>query len=302
MNITKKAYRGSMYLLVLVILIMLANQWMNSYYFEKLSQTSDPDDARILDSLIALIPKDSAKSQYSFEKHSSAFEKKGPQIPLNLHDFDPNSVSKEEWVGMGLPERVFNGFEKYRSKGGQIRKPEQIAKLYNLDPELASKMIPFVKLDSALFTKSKFEQKPRIPFPEKKVKVLFDLNLADTTQLMGVYGIGRGLANRIVRHRDGLGGFYRKEDVYDVFALDSSVVEELFTKAFLPENPIVQKRNINVATEEELAKNPYIRKGLAKIIIKYRTQHGNYKTAEDLLKIKIIKPEVVEKVKPYLEF
>jgi len=36
--------------------------------------------------------------------------------------------------------------------------------------------------------------------------------------------------------------------------------------------------------------------------VKYRNQHGPYKSADDLLKIKILKPEVVTKISPYLEF
>jgi DNA uptake protein ComE-like DNA-binding protein len=163
-------------------------------------------------------------------------------------------------------------------------------------------MIPFVRIDSSLFAKPKFEFKKREPYPEKPKYVPFNINEADTTQLMSVYGIGRGISNRIVRHRAGLGGFISKDYIYDVFGIDSSVVDELFVKGFLPPNPEIKKTNLNTATEEELALNPYIRKGFARIIIRYRKQHGDFKKAEDLLEIKIIKPDLVAKLKPYLEF
>jgi len=271
-------------------------------FFEQTFQDTSASDSLILDSLLTEIKLRQITDKPKYSKSTfDAFEKKEPE-PLKLHDFDPNTISRAEWLSMNLPEKVFNGLEKYRAKGGKIKKPEAVLKLYNLQPEIGNRMLPFVKLDTMLFARKKFEFKSKLPFPEKPKYVPFNINEADTTQLMSVFGIGRGIANRIVRHRDGLGGFLSKSYVYDVFGIDSSVVEELFIKAYLPENITVRKININKATEEELAKNPYIRKGFARIIVKYRTQHGDFKKPEDLLQIRIIKPDVVIKVGPYLDF
>lgn len=299
MGISKKEYRGAIWLGVLALLLLIVNQLVHEYYFSRIDPSLQKDESAYLDSLVALIKLDSADQRAevrSFSKPEVVWE-------LALHPFDPNTISREEWVSMGLPERVFNGFEKYRAKGGRIRKPDQILKLYNLDPEIGQKMIPYIRLDSSLFAKPKFEfeSRPQKVF-EKKEKVLFDLNLADTTQLMTVFGIGRGIANRIVRYRNNLGGFHSKAQVYEVFALDSIVVDELFTRAFLTDRPTLNPLNINTATEEELGRHPYIRKSLARYIFKYRQQHGDYKKPEDLLEIKVMSPEVVEKLKPYLAF
>ena len=298
----KKTYRGSLYLLVLVLVLIAVNQYVTVYFLNKAKSGQVASRCAALDSILAQMPLQTAPAFEKYRDAAPAWEAEKKEMALHLHPFDPNTVGKDEWLEMGLPERVFNGFEKYRAKGGRIRKPEDIKKLYNLKAEIAAQMVAYIRLDTTLFAKPKFATREKLPAFEKKVKVLFDLNQADTTQLMSVYGIGRGLANRIVRHRDGLGGFAQKAHVYDVFALDTAVVEELFTKAYLPDNPTIKKINLNTATEEDLARNPYIRKGLAKIIVKYRQQHGNYKQAEDLLQIKIVKPEVVEKVKHYLEF
>jgi len=224
-------------------------------------------------------------------------------VELHLHSFDPNTVNKGDWLDMGLPERVFNGLEKYRSKGGRIRKPEQILKLYNLDPSIGQQLVPFVKTDSTdLFARNSFPKKEFKPYLPKPVEPLFDLNKADSNQLKTVFGIGGKTAARILKYRNGVGGFLHKEQVFDVWGLDTAVVEELFKKSFLPPNPEVTRLRINQLSEEELALNPYIRKGMARIIVKYRNQHGPYRSADDLLNIKILKPEVVAKISPYLEF
>lgn len=299
MNYSKKEYRGVIWLAAFALLLLIANQLVHRYYSSRINPSLQKEESAYLDSLVALIKLDSAEHQLERPDFAK------PEIvrELALHRFDPNTVSREEWVAMGLPERVFNGFEKYRMKGGRIRKPEQILKLYNLDAELGRKMVPYIQIDSSLFARPKFEfeSKPQKVF-EKKEKVLFDLNQADTTQLMTVFGIGRGIANRIVRYRNNLGGFHSKNQVYEVFALDSLVVDELFTRAFLPEKPALNPLYINQATEEDLGKHPYIRKSLARYIFKYRQQHGDYKKPEDLLEIKVMNPEVVEKLKPYLAF
>jgi len=306
MWITKKQYRGAWLLSALIVLLAGANHWVSFYYSNQTNLNQSKENPRFLDSLVAEIKIRQQADRDNFKKEfrsKPGFNKeKKPNLPLQLHDFDPNTISREDWIAMNLPERVFNGLEKYRLKGGRIRKPEGVLKLYNLDHGIAQQMLPFVKLDSSQFTKPKFEFKKPLPFPEKLKYKPFNLNEADTTQLMSVFGIGRGISNRIVRHRNGLGGFINKSQVYEVFGLDSAVVDELFIKAYLPENPIVTKTYINIATEEDLAKNPYIRKGFARIIVKYRTQHGPFKKPDDLLEIKILKPDLVEKLRPYLEF
>jgi len=306
---TKPQLRASIALAVSVLIVLVFNSYYNQYRLSLgISAEINPRDQQVLDSLLALLPPE--KSPYaSFGENrdvsSSSFSgfTKAESV-LDLHNFDPNVVLKTEWLEMGLPEKVFNGLEKYRLKGGKIRSPQQVSKLYHLKPEIAEQMMPYIRIDSsALASRSGFSFKTEgKKFQPRPVDPPFDLNLADTNQLKKVFGIGSKTALRILKYRNSLGGFIKKEQVYEVFALDSQVVEELFKKSFLPTNPTISMLKINQVGEEELAQNPYIRKGLARIIVKYRNQHGPFSNKEDLLKIKILHPEVVSKIQPYLEF
>ncbi|GHB34100.1 ComEA family DNA-binding protein [Mongoliitalea lutea] len=128
-----------------------------------------------------------------------------------------------------------------------------------------------------------------------------DFNEADSIVLQIVPGIGQTMAGRIVKFREGLGGMWEKEQLLDVFGMSPEVMERVFD--YFEFSPgIYRKVAINEWDASTLANHPYITYGAAKVIVAYRTQHGPYQQAEDLMKVKIFTEDWVEKVKPYLEF
>ncbi len=59
--------------------------------------------------------------------------------------------------------------------------------------------------------------------------------------------------------------------------------------------------NINTASAADLDKLPGIGPAKAKAIVDYRTQNGNFKTIEDIEKVKGIKGGVFSKIKDYIK-
>jgi len=49
-----------------------------------------------------------------------------------------------------------------------------------------------------------------------------------------------------------------------------------------------------------LSSHPYIERNVAKAIVLYRIQHGNYQTVSDIKKIVFIKEVLFQKIAPYL--
>lgn len=130
----------------------------------------------------------------------------------------------------------------------------------------------------------------RIPFSE-----------ADSVVLQIVPGIGPGIAGRIVKYREQLGGFHSENQLLEVYGVKEDV--QLAIWDFFEFDPhIFKKIPINSASLEDLAAHPYVSYGEAKVLVAYRIQHGKFNSSEDLLKIKIFKAEWVQKLKPYLEF
>ncbi|WP_194777293.1 ComEA family DNA-binding protein [Pararhodonellum marinum] len=136
------------------------------------------------------------------------------------------------------------------------------------------------------------------PTPQQKNLTLAEV---DSISLQVVSGIGATLAGRIVKYRENLGGFVRKEQLLEVYGLEQEVAMRVVDRfAFVPSN--ISKIKINESEVAELAKHPYITYGEAKVIVAYRKQHGPYDQADDLLKIRILSEDWVNRLKPYLSF
>lgn len=295
-NFSRKESNGFLVLSFLIVLALLAPKVV-----DLLLQSNEPLQPVLIEELpvTELLKKDSVFK-------AKAYSKKPVFTSKTLFTFDPNTASSSDFLNLGFAPWLAERIEKYRSKGGKFRTKKDLGKIYGMKPDFFERLKPFISLPDSLEQKSKFADK-KFPtfekrFPEPKPIVKFDLNTADTMQLMGIFGIGRGLSNRIVRYRTRLGGFHANEQVREVFGLDSSVVDELFKKAEVKSSTAISKLKINKMTLEEISSHPYITKRYAKIIINYRNQHGPYKQASDLLKTSIFPVENVEKLKPYLDF
>jgi len=219
--------------------------------------------------------------------------------PIPLFVFNPNSASKEELVSLGFSPYVAARLENYRSKGGKFIIKSDLLKLYGMDTVLYKTLYAWIDLPIEKPLKT-FEEKEKQVASKKAEKEKFDLNQADSSQLVSVYGIGSKLSIRIIKYRDRLGGFISNNQLTEVYGLDTIVINELKKKAFIAENFKPKVIEINTATEKDLATHPYIKYAIAKAITAYRFQHGSFKSVDDLTKIAIIDKPTFEKIKPYL--
>ena len=136
--------------------------------------------------------------------------------------------------------------------------------------------------------------------PKKEVSIIIkDLNTASATDLQSVRGIGPAYSERIVKYRDLLGGYSDTTQLREVYGLNDDLIKELH-KSFTIQSKVVPI-NINSDSIRILAKHPYISFDLARVIIAYRKEHGDIKSASDLGKIKAVDQRTLLRLKPYLE-
>jgi competence protein ComEA len=175
--------------------------------------------------------------------------------------------------------------------------PDDLADQATIDSIVATWVAP-KKNRIAVAEKTFKKKKParQVKPPREK----FDLNLADTSQLKTIYGIGPIIARRIVMYRASLGGFVSTDQLYEVWGLDSAVVGRLTAKSVIATDFTPNKLAINRCSEQELARHPYLRTKLARAIVNYRFQHGNFASIDDLAKIGIMEEKVFLRIKRYI--
>ena len=142
------------------------------------------------------------------------------------------------------------------------------------------------------------------PYHPKKLKILkqlsIDINKADSIQFTQLNGIGKVFSSRIVRYRSWLGGFHSKEQLEEVYGIDSNLLARISPNIFVASNSH-KKININTDDYKTLAAHPYISYKIAKAIVKYREHHGSYISLSDLKGIPLIDEELFRKIAFYIK-
>lgn len=207
---------------------------------------------------------------------------------------NPNDASFKDWQDLGVPGAVAARVLAYRKKGGKFFYKTDLLKIYGFDSTLYVRIKNRINLPDKPVADNSYTE------PIEKPAQTFDLNLADSARFVRVFGIGPVLAGRIVKYRHLLGGFVAWNQLYQVYGLDTATIAEIQKRFFIDEHFTPRKININVASEQDLAAHPLISRFMARAIISYRLQHGNYGHIDDLRKIVLIKEQDFESVKPYL--
>lgn len=221
-----------------------------------------------------------------------------PDATQTRFPFDPNKATQEELISLGFTKTLATRIENYRAKGGEFRVKKDLLRLYGMDSSLYTQLHPYVLLPESQVKSEKFVSEKLSTVKTEKIKT--DLNKADTAALKKIYGVGEKLSLRIINYRNSLGGFINISQLGEVYGLDSIVVGRILQGFFIPDEVTPGKININTASEEVLAKHPYIKYKNAKAIVAYRYQHKSFATLEELLNIKIIDQAAFEKMRPYL--
>lgn len=224
-----------------------------------------------------------------------------PVIREPFH-FDPNKSTEDQFIALGFSQRLASRIIRYREKGGKFRIKSDVLKIYGVDTAFYHKIYSFITLPEVARplsrTVKRFTAKATKELRERRP--IFDLNKADTSVLKAINGIGEKLSLRILKYRDVLGGFVSMDQLKDVYGLDSLVIRRLEEASRIDDEFVPAKLDINHATEKEMSAHPYINK-MAKVIVSYRFQHGDFKTVEDIRKAVNLDEKNFQKIVPYLE-
>lgn len=304
-GISRKEARGALVMMLFCLMIIWSPFFFRRWILPFVLTGSPPPERKMLDSIALLLEKQQV-SHYRGKSRSLAYETTPPAEAIKLTGFDPNTASEKELLGVGIPAFIANRIAKFRSKGGQFRRKEDLLKIYDFPQDLYTRLKKYIVIPA----EQESAQTARNGFPKPQSNAIqedrrghrvFDINQCDTTTLISLKGIGSKLAQRILKYRDGLGGFYSTDQFNEVYGLDSLALSEL--KRYAKVGSPVRKININTATAEELGRHPYLRnRKQVQVLINYRTQHGPFRLLEELRNVKVLDEATVQKTGPYLSF
>jgi len=146
-----------------------------------------------------------------------------------------------------------------------------------------------------------YADKASITYKKAAAGAVIELNTADSAKLTGLHGIGPSFAMRIIRYRDRLGGFYRKEQLKEVFGLDSVTYAGLQAQVKVDPS-YIKKIPVNKVSFDGLSRFPYLNYKQMNAIINFREQHGDYESLDDMKNIAILNEGILRKIGPYIVF
>ena len=217
-------------------------------------------------------------------------------------DFDPNTISYDSLLLVGIGKRAARNWTKYISNGGKFRIKNDIKKIYNLKEEDFNRIKNHLLLPDSIEASKSFATKK--DFKKKyyaQTDLHIELNSCTADDLKKLNGIGEKLSKRIVKFRDKLGGFYSIEQLKEVYGLPLETYEKIKGYLTLDKNKI-KKLKINIEDKKSLTVFPYINYRLAIQLCNYRKQHGYFEGIDDIRKIKTIDSTKIKKIEPYLDF
>jgi len=270
-EITKREWNGMVVMLVLIGIIIAAPYLWQYFHHQPVMDLNEFNAlAAQLKDKPAIEAKDDSRNPHP-----------------ELFKFNPNNLPAEQWAKLGLSTKQIAVIKNYEAKGGRFYIKTDLQKIYSITAEDYRRLEPYIDLP---------EQ-----FVSTKTDEIVEINSADSAKLIQVRGIGAGFASRIIKYRTQLGGFVRKEQLMEIYGIDTTKYHEL--APLISVNPAhIKKIAINNVTIDDLRPFPYLNFKQMNAIVEYRRQHGNYHSMEDMHQVAILDDEILRKIAPYLSF
>ena len=220
-----------------------------------------------------------------------------------LFKFDPNSINLDSLMLLGFTQRQAQVLLNYRAGGGRFKRREDFAKVYSVSKEMYERLYDYIIIpeptENPIPKGEKSRHRPALtvaaesnptgeqtdrhaveqmkePLSKKREMrktLLVELNGADSTELVMLYGIGGYYAKKIIEYRQRVGNFYSAEQLMEIRGIDSSRYAG-FKDNIVVDSTKVCRFSLDTASAYFLSSHPYIGRYLARGIILYRQRFG----------------------------
>jgi len=277
-SFTRGEKRGTVVLLLIIIGLIAAN-----FSVDLLKSEHQTDFSEFENEI----------NEFKKELNTEDNPKKKEALSLDLFEFNPNTISDEEWERLGFKEWQIKTINNYKSKGGNWKTKSDVSKIYGLKETHYEQLKPYILLpDSYSKKKKSYSKKETI-----KIKYFkFDPNTISKEEWKQL-GFKDWQIKTIFNYKTKGGSWKSKADVKNIYGLDESDYLKLEPYILLPEKAVkkeyptnkkdyTQKVDINTSNAKELThlKGIYSEK-YAAIIIKHRDKLGGFTSKEQLKEV-----------------
>lgn len=213
-----------------------------------------------------------------------------------VRPFNPSFLSGYRAYKLGLNTDEIDKLLRFRKRGKYINSAKQFQFVTGVSDSLLATLKPLFKFPDWVIAKQKNKLKNK-----NSTITIKDINTATAQDLVAIKGVGIKTANRIINYRNFIKGFSFKDQLYEVYYLDTIVADNILKKFKIFEKPKIKKLNINTATFKEILHLPYINYALTKKIMDYRDEVAEIKNLEELKKIEGFPLDKFNRIALYLK-
>ncbi len=299
-----RSERNGIIVFIFILLIIIISPLVHKTYF--LSETTvDPENFKkqilAFEEQLSRLKQESKMHDLAdgvYEYDERVFTQ--PEISLQPFEFNPNNLSVELWLRMGMPERVVRTIKNFENAGGSFRYREDLTRIYGLNDDIYSRLEPYIELPSRHnITEDETEIAEKTFLPKTVKEIIIDINSADSLELIKIRGIGPVFSSRIIRYRELLGGFVSVTQLRDVYGIDEERFESIKDHVVVKDT-IISRININKAEFVDLVRHPYIDRNLANNLIQLRAQHGEFQHINEIRKSHLVDNNTFALIAPYI--
>jgi len=226
------------------------------------------------------------------QNYLAAKPKQETPIKIAPFYFDPNTISSEQLLQLGLSEYQASMIEKYRNAGGKFTKKEDFKKIYSITDEEYSLLEAHIIITPTHVVAPSKEK----PTSAKYFPAPFDPNSVDSLELAAM-GFGSAQIANIINYRNAGGKFRIKQDFKKLYSINDDLYA-IFEKNILlpsadstiiaiaePPAATLALVEINSADTSQLQLLKGIGPTLAKRIVDYRQRLGGFYDKSQLLEV-----------------
>ncbi len=219
--------------------------------------------------------------------NETRFYAREPRTLLSPQPFLVDTVSGEYLRAIGaLTKRQAEVFVKWRDLSG-IRDMEEFRACYVVSDSIATALEPYIIFNCET--------------AQEDENSLVDINLADSVELVSVYGIGGKSAQAIIDYRKKLGGFHSANQLSEIKMITESNFDKILQQISC-DSCDISKIDVNFVPAKKLIGHPYISARMLRRLLKVRQLKGGWCTVAEMINDSILTLEEAERLRPYLLF